>query len=714
MTSHKFSNTHQPMKRKLFTILSLTALLNFGLLSAQNNHNPHLGPDGFLHCGTDENMHNVFNERPDLKADYEARQTALEAQDAEAAQKGYPTQREANQPPVYIVPVVFHIIHDYGAENISDAQVLDQMRILNEDYRMLNSDISLVVPAFQNTTADCEIEFRLANVDPNGNCTNGIDRIASPETYIGDDGSKLNYWTRTKYLNVWVVKTISSGAAGYAYLPGTAPSASADGIIILSTYIGSIGTGNPSTSRALTHEVGHFLNLLHVWGSTNQPGVSCGNDQVSDTPVTKGWTTCNLNANDICTNNVEENVQNFLEYSYCSRMFTPGQKTRMRNALNSTPGQRDQLLANASSVINDPMNLCAPIADFGPFAPVFVCEGGSVNFSDLSSNGASSAWSWSFPGGTPNNSNVATPSIQYNTAGTYNVTLTASNASGSDNISRTNHVIVSPTTAQYQNTTFADSYESLATFNSDWFVYNPSGNAFTRVTNVAYTGSASVKMTNTSAMAGQKDELISPTINMSQISSPTFTFRVAFAQRTGTTDKLRVLASTDCGQTWTQRYIKSGAPLSTTSAQNGSFTPTQAQWRLETVSLNSTITSASNVRFKFEFTSDGGNNLYIDDINIAGPSGIDAPEMNIANFDVFPNPAQDNTLVAFNLTEKENVTVEVLDMTGRRVSLIQQGELQAGNYNFPLMSEGTLSSGIYIVRLMTADGRAVSRKLVVQ
>ncbi|MBK7182529.1 MAG: hypothetical protein IPH89_06110 [Bacteroidetes bacterium] len=119
-----------------------------------------------------------------------------------------------------------------------------------------------------------------------------------------------------------LVKTITSGAAGYAYLPGT--TAAEDGIMILNSYIGSIGTGNIQKSHALTHEIGHYLNLNHTWGGTNNPGVDCsGDDNVSDTPKTEGWTSCNLTGA-TCTSTLD-NVQNFMEYSYCSTMFTVGQ-----------------------------------------------------------------------------------------------------------------------------------------------------------------------------------------------------------------------------------------------------------------------------------------------------------------------------------------------------------------------------------------------------
>ena len=199
----------------------------------------------------------------------------------------YATVERRNNGVVYVIPIVFHILHNYGAENISDAQILDEVRILNRDYRRLNADTIDLVPAFVGLAADAEIEFRLPSIDPNGNCTNGIDRIPTLLTYSANDQSKLNPWPRDKYLNIWVANSLeNTGAAAYAYLPGSVPSPAVDGILSRHNYIGSIGTSDENSSRTLTHEIGHCLNLQHPWGSTNQPGVSCGDDQVSDTPIT--------------------------------------------------------------------------------------------------------------------------------------------------------------------------------------------------------------------------------------------------------------------------------------------------------------------------------------------------------------------------------------------------------------------------------------------
>ncbi|MCK6639337.1 MAG: choice-of-anchor J domain-containing protein [Bacteroidia bacterium] len=703
---------------------NLTLFASFALLFCSVNANAQVTEGGYHPCGTDQMVAAALAADPVLKAQFEEEQRQAAEADRIAYQQGYSFRktmlsgsRSAQQsPPQYIIPVVFHIVHDYGTENISDAQVLDAVRILNEDYRKLNADTAGIVSTFQGIAADASIEFRLAQLDPNGNCTNGIDRVNSSETYVGDDGSKLNYWNRARYLNIWVVKAISNGAAGYAYLPGSAPTASVDGIIILSTYVGSIGTGNYTTARALTHEVGHFLNLLHVWGTGNSPGVTCGNDNVSDTPTTKGWTSCNLTTNDVCVNNVEENVQNYMDYSYCYRMFTNGQRTRMHNALNSASGQRNSLVttttANATG-INNPQP-CAPIADFTPVNDLYVCEGGSLTFTDVSYNGQPTSYNWSFPGGTPSTSSDSVPTIQYNTAGTYSVSLTVANAQGSDNFSRTNYVHVLPAAAQYTANFYQEGMENTTIFTNDWDIENPQGNGWTNATTAAATGTRSCRLDNTTAMAGQTDAFISPSINFAAMNNPVFTFKVAFAQRAGSeNDRLRVYMSTDCGATWLLRYTKAGTNLSTRSATTNAFVPTANEWRTETVTLSSVQLSGTNVRIKFEFESDGGNDIFIDDINIQGATGVVEAEDGISSFNVFPNPANDNSTVEFSLAESQNMIVDVVDLNGKTVQSVHSGNLSAGMHRLPI-NVAELSAGMYFVRLQNAEGNYLMRKLLVE
>jgi hypothetical protein len=177
-----------------------------------------------------------------------------------------------------VIPVVFHIIHNFGAENITDDQIIDQMRILNEDFNKQNPEWPNVRPAFLDIVADVGVTFRLAQLDPDGNCTKGITRTVSELTHDGTQDMKdLIQWPRDRYLNVWVAAS-ADGAAGYAMYPGSVSNswaAPADGIVILHSYVGSIGTSSTGRSHALSHEVGHWINLAHCWGSTNDPGEGC-------------------------------------------------------------------------------------------------------------------------------------------------------------------------------------------------------------------------------------------------------------------------------------------------------------------------------------------------------------------------------------------------------------------------------------------------------
>ena len=620
----------------------------------------------------------------------------------------------ANGSVVYTIPLVFHILHNYGAENISDAQIYDAVAILNRDYRKLNADTAAIVPAFQGIAADCEIEFRLASIDPNGNCTNGIDRIVTQLTYTANDQSKLNPWPNNKYLNIWVANSLeNSGAAAYAYYPGSIPSAAVDGVISLHNYVGSIGTSSVGGSRTLTHEIGHCLNLPHVWGSTNQPGVACGDDGVADTPETMGHTSCNLTSS-VCNPPIIENVQNYMEYSFCENMFTEGQSVRMRAALNSSIAGRNNLwqAANllATGVTSGPQ-VCTPVADFGVYNQL-VCAGGDVTFYDLSWNGRVANWNWSFPGGVPSTSVDSIPVINYPTPGIYPVTLTVSNSAGSDSITRTSLVYVSGT--QQASVPYMESFEDTASVpGNTGFLLNPdNGTTWARVTNAAIAGSASIKINNFTNTRGQIDEWVMPTLDFSNITSPVImTFYVANAQRNSTSDdELSFSGSLNCGATWLPRYSKSGATLATAGgivSQN--FTPSLTQWRKETVTLNP-FKLLPNVRFKFINISDRGNNTYIDSINITGTIvNVDEMDEIQLGFALYPNPTTESSTVQFKLSSKQNVTLDVKNILGETIKDVLNEEMEGGLHEIKLPS---LPKGIYMIDLYTGNKHHVRRLIV--
>jgi Pregnancy-associated plasma protein-A/Secretion system C-terminal sorting domain/Bacterial pre-peptidase C-terminal domain len=232
------------------------------------------------------------------------------------------------------LPIVIHVLYRAGVENLSDAQILSQIVVLNKDFRAQNTDKSLVAEPFKNRIADIGIEFVLAKRDPSGNTTTGINRKSTDRTSWGtsDDMKKaslggIDAWNTAEYINIWVCN-IGGGALGFSQLPGI--DAETDGLVIDYRYFGTHGTVHVpfDRGRTVTHELGHFFNLRHIWGDEQ-----CGNDFVEDTPVHSGpnfgFPTYPLYSN--CEGNPLKLTNNFMDYvnDNCMVMFTAGQKNRM-------------------------------------------------------------------------------------------------------------------------------------------------------------------------------------------------------------------------------------------------------------------------------------------------------------------------------------------------------------------------------------------------
>jgi len=238
------------------------------------------------------------------------------------------------------IPVVVHVVYNNSSENISDAQVLSQINILNEDFRRNNSDASNTPSAFQSVAADSEIEFCLATIDPNGNSTTGITRTSTSQSSFSSNNDMkyssyggIDAWNTSDYMNIWVCD-LGSSLLGYAQFPGGP--VSSDGVVCHYNYFGDIGTASYpyELGRTATHEVGHYLNLRHIWGDSN-----CGNDYCSDTPTQQGSNGgCpNFPSTSNCSGNGSNGdmFMNYMDYTYdaCMNMFTQDQKTRMITAI---------------------------------------------------------------------------------------------------------------------------------------------------------------------------------------------------------------------------------------------------------------------------------------------------------------------------------------------------------------------------------------------
>ncbi len=245
---------------------------------------------------------------------------------------------------IWTIPVVVHVVYFKNAENIADEQIDSQIEVLNEDYSGTNLDALLIPNAFKSVKAgDIGLRFCLATLDPNNNPTNGITRTKTTVDEFGfsddvkftDQGGE-NAWPADKYLNIWVCN-LGGSLLGYAQYPGGPDST--DGVVILYKAFGRNGTSvKPyNKGRTVTHEVGHWFNLLHIWGDD---GTDCsGSDKVNDTPNQAGSNTgCPTFPTISCNNGPNGDMfMNYLDYTNdsCLFMFTKGQKNRMLNALDN-------------------------------------------------------------------------------------------------------------------------------------------------------------------------------------------------------------------------------------------------------------------------------------------------------------------------------------------------------------------------------------------
>ncbi len=252
---------------------------------------------------------------------------------------------------VTVIPVVVHVVYKTTVQNISDAQIKSQITILNQDFRKTNPDVNSTPAVFKPLCGDSRIEFELASKDPNGNPTTGITRTSTTKTsFSQDDGVKstatggANAWPAADYLNIWVCQ-LGGNLLGYAQFPG-GPAAT-DGVVILHSGFGNTGTAAApfNLGRSATHEIGHWLNLRHIWG--DDAGGCNGDDFVSDTPNCGNSNTGKPAFPHITCNNGPNGdmFMNYMDYTDDDSMFmfTNGQILRMQACLDgdrSTIGHR--------------------------------------------------------------------------------------------------------------------------------------------------------------------------------------------------------------------------------------------------------------------------------------------------------------------------------------------------------------------------------------
>lgn len=318
-------------------------------------------------CGTSAYQERIQLEHPDMLRNLQT-SVALSAYGISASDEG------ANRTSITI-PVVVHIVYNSETENISNEQVASQIAALNRDFNRLNADFNRVPSVFSSLAGISEIHFALAKVDPNGRATSGITRTKSSRMlWTNDDKIKsaanggVTPWDTKSYLNIWV-SNLAAGLVGYSSAPGSP--VEKDGVVIRYNAFGTTGSVSApyNAGRTAVHEVGHWLNLKHIWGDGQ-----CGSDDVDDTPQQRTYSQgCpnfpKINTSCPSANPNGEMFMNFMDFSNddCMMMFTEGQIKRMRS-LFLIGGSRSSMLV--SKALGEPWNTASEMLSTAQAAPL--------------------------------------------------------------------------------------------------------------------------------------------------------------------------------------------------------------------------------------------------------------------------------------------------------------------------------------------------------
>ncbi len=557
------------------------------------------------------------------------------------------SQRAERTQTTLTIPVVVHIIHNgepIGTGlNISDAQVFSQMVVLNNDFNRLNADQVNTPTLFQPVAGSFDIQFVLAKQDPNGIATNGIVRVKGSKTSwtsTSDDFllKSQSYWPAEQYLNIWV--TSLTDYLGYAQFPVTSlppfdffDERLTDGIVVNYHHFGSIDGGNFDLSsrynkgRTLTHEMGHFFGLRHIWGDVSS--CSTATDYVDDTPVQNSSTnSCPSHPQTSCSNT--KMFQNYLDYTddACMNIFTQGQVVRMNFVAANSPRRKE--LPNSigslppTAVANDLgiKNVSSPTST--------ACSGSvvpSITIRNFGTNLISSAQLQL----KRNNSVIETKNLLLTLAvnaeqqidflpalfSTGSVTqfefvITFTNGTIDGNSANNSKTVVTTTPAV---TTLPIS-ESFSSFPPGWSVTNPDNSITWQLTNTGGKSSVFLKYYDYTQV-GTIDKFITPLIDLSTQTNAYLIFERAYAQYPGTVgERLRVLTSEACrfDVATTTIFDKSDEMLATSSSTLCAFVPGAADWVTEVIPLTRFI--GKSIQLAFEGTNGNGNNLYLSNVRV--------------------------------------------------------------------------------------------------
>lgn len=570
------------------------------------------------------------------------------------------TYRQERTEAIITIPVVVHVIHNGESIgtglNIPEAQIISQIDVLNEDFRRTNADKVNTPSVFTSVAADIEVEFVLAKRNPEGLSTNGIIRVqGSKTTWSMNDDIELkshSYWPAEDYLNIWATQ-LSGGLLGYAQYPvsnlsgleDSSNNSLTDGVVVDFEVFGSKDKYPPAIlknkyalGRTASHEVGHFLGLRHIWGD----GGCTVDDFCEDTPSAisdnNGLADCTFPGPNSCDQGVgdlSDMFQNYMDYTddVCMNLFTLDQKSRMRTVLENSP-RRLSLTASKGGL--DPIvvdndlgikNILSP--------PTFVCNDqvtpqlelrnyGSNNVSQVAievslNNIIVQTTSFDLNLNYLEIINVELPPVVLNTTSEqelmFRITAT-NNVTDGDSENNTRSILL--------HTPSSASLPLLETFNTtltDWRFENSSGDflwEMVQLSNKPIGDSSLFLNCYNYEVENEETYLISPIIDLSQVNFALLSFDVAHANYLGYPDELKVVVSTDCGNSFIDAnilYTKSGSGLATVESRTDEFFPTSANdWRTESIDLTNYI--GKKIQIGIIGVNGFGNNIFMDNLSI--------------------------------------------------------------------------------------------------
>ena len=613
-------------------------------------------------CGT----MNVHERLMETSPEYRANQKMIDEHNHRFEVSGHKTQS------VITIPVVVHVVYRTSTENVSDAQIQSQIDVLNADYRKLNADITKVPSAFASVAADCQIQFCLAKRDPNGAATNGITRTQTTKTAFSDDdqvkssatGGKTP-WNTAQYLNLWVCN-LGSELLGYAQFPG-GPTTT-DGVVVNYICFGTTGTAVApfNKGRTATHEVGHWLNLRHIWGDG-----TCATDYVSDTPTQSAPNyACPTHPKVSCSNSGDM-FMNYMDYTddACMYMFSSGQSTRM-NAVLASGGSRYSLVSSLGCV---PPSTTTCSTASGLAVTSITASSATLNWTAVS---------------TATNYNVRIKSTSSSTW----TTLTAS----------TNSLGVINLTA---STTYEFQVQAICASNSA--SYSSSKSFTTSASSACATDASESNNTRSTATS------ISTSTAYSRYICPSTDVDWFKVSTTTTYKNLKVTLTNLPADFDIDLYNSSGTYLKQ-SANGGTTSETiiynasaAATYYVKVYGYNSAYSGTT----AYKLTAYRSSSAYTS--RTTSDNDFQEEVQTPFTVDVYPNPTSDRLNVQFSLQQSEIVSIRIIDLMGRTIRL-ESVPGEAESVNVYHLNTDDLENGLYFIEVSNEREKQIHKVQIIR